>query len=328
MKRFRSLAVLASFAAFACLAGCSDDSGGDDAPLAKLDLRIKKAGIAYSGGTEAASASVVYAPGAGGGLGGFASSSRSVEEKDGDLWNADKTETTNCKVENIEGGLKFTIKKPAGFSEGFGYVAIYRVEQINGKETGTTKAVVDCWGSTEDSVDCTYPLCEPGERYVFYVQIEPKVADRDLQRYEYLSIKAESGIGDIDYTGLSDSRHCTLSWDGSKASVELIDCIAPNNAKNLKADVGLFLCRGSVDWETNGATTYYGSSFKSGETYRVITDTIYNGTEDQAVKAPLSDGKGDYTHFFAQYSFEFQVDGATGIKSWGTGAVESKVCSF
>ena len=309
-----------------CMISCSNDSSdSNDNPtteLTTLDLRIKKGGTAYAASNTTSTANVA----------------RSVEvNTDKDLWNEEITSSTYCSVDNVEGGLKFTIKKPnTGYTDGFGYLAIYRVEKINGEQTETTKAVLP-WGIEDDEYTCIYPLCEPDEHYVFKVQMEPKEVDRDSQRYEWLSIVAEDGIGDIDYSGIKDSRHCTMTYDGTKPTLNLVDCIAPINAKNLTKNITFFLSDATIDWTKTNATVWvreYSEAYDADaeDSFKTVVEnfTDYDGVTLISFNTLMETTNQDInkTHFFGEYYFGFTVDEGSGIDSWGTGVVRSPIVSF
>lgn len=214
---------------------------------------------------------------------------------------------------------------------GWGYTAIYREELIDGKVVQTTCAAVSNHYDG-NQVECFYPLCEPGERYVFKVQIEPSDVNtyRAYQRYEWLAVTALGGIGDIDYSNINAERHCDLSYDGTKPIVKLVDCIAPN-AKNVKTLIGFFVTdsvNGSeVDWETPNATIWFndynGTSENDNEiaTENVVT-YFGQGTFNDMLE------KSGKKRFFAQYFFSFEVNEGSGISFWKTAGVDSQIVSF
>ena len=212
---------------------------------------------------------------------------------------------------------------------GWGYTAIYREEKIKGEIVQTTCAVVSTGG---DKVECVYPLCEPGERYVFKVQIEPSDVNtyRDFQRYEWLSITAEDGIGDIDYSNINIGKHCNLTYDGTKPTVKLVDCIAPN-AKEVKPLVSFFVTDSedgsAIDWETPNATKwFYEYRGKSENDDEIPAENVSTGFGHGSFKDMLE--KTGKKRFFAQYFYSFEVSKGSGISSWKTAGVDSQIVSF
>jgi hypothetical protein len=158
------------------------------------------------------------------------------------LFTTDRLQTSHVKVENVTGGLKFTITRPAddvfnpnfevseGVYGGFNWVGIARCDYINGEFSDwTTVASLPAWewdshqNSHQDTFTCFYPLCEPGERYVFLVTVQPENPrdHREFCKTEFISVIALDGIGDIDYSYLDESRKFDLQFDGVKPLVTI-----------------------------------------------------------------------------------------------------------
>lgn len=140
-------------------------------------------------------------------------------------------ETKYVKIENAEGGVKFTIKRPEEekFKNGVDYVGIIRVE--NG--TWTTKATVESWRLNDGEKEATvlYPLCEPGEFYEFMVEFTPKNKESiNDEIFETVRIKATDGIGDINYRNLDKiNEHVKAIYneDGT-VDFQLLKILPPN----------------------------------------------------------------------------------------------------
>lgn len=212
---------------------------------------------------------------------------------------------------------------------GWGWVAIYRVEIIDGKEIQTTCAAVS---TATDKLECFYPLCDAGERYVFKVQIEPSDIDnnRKFQRNEYLAVTALGGIGDIDYANTLSGRTINLSYNynGENPVVKVSGYIPPTNARNARTSIAYFatnqsdaLSDGTPDWNTNNATKWfvtYGS--ENGIEYEVDKDFSYYG---KSFKTLFDEKNKD--SLYAEYFFTFDVPESSGIDSWGTPRLCSKI---
>ncbi len=310
---FATLFVVAFFVA--CSNSAGNSSGGDSGTPVNngpkiLDLRIKKNGVVN------------------------VSKKVTTGYEDGAIFTGpEKLTSEHAKIEKVEGGLNFTITRPTAdcykyskdWSTGWRYVAIYREEKINGVEWQTTCAVVDFGDGKSDTLNCFYPLCEPGERYIFKVQLEPVNVEnnRDYHYYEWLSVTAGSGIGDIDYSNIDAGGFVVVTYDGTKPIVELKNCIPLENANNPKTTLGFFVTNKATlkgenpDWDTNNATIYFGG-YTSTKGVELIVE---NGFNDFKKRIAAS----SYDSVFAQYSFTFDVSGATGISEWRTTAIQSNI---
>ncbi|MGN0729551.1 hypothetical protein [Treponema sp.] len=287
-----------------CLAGCSDgssDSSNSDGNKGVLDLRIQNNGT-------------------------IADSSRLVKEEGSSA--SYKVETDLVIVEAKEDGMHFTIKNPLfaledkNFENGSNYIAVYRIEKINGIEMDTTCAVLNTWyfdpqyseDSTKEEINFIYPLCEENEVYKFRVQIEPRrdssiEIDRDKFYCYYLTVKAKGGIGDIDYSNLKNGEWAFASCNGENANVWIENVIPPQDT--VVQDVGTYIdiFYGDKDW---GKNTDWFNNYESEETIK----------ESCSIELKHQDGRSleDFgaKTFFAQYSFTFKVPACPEVKQWRT----------
>ena len=214
---------------------------------------------------------------------------------------------------------------------GWGWTAIYRAEIIGGKEVHTTCASFNT-SVDASQTECFYPLCDAGERYVFRVYIEPSDIDnnRKFQKAEYLAVTALGGIGDIDYANTLSGRTIDLSYNykGENPVVKVSGYIPPTNARNARTSIAYFatnqsdaLSDGTPDWNTNNATKWfatYGS--ENGIEYDVDKDFSYSG---KSFKTLFDEKNKD--SLYAEYFFTFDVPESSGIDSWGTPRLGSKI---
>ena len=209
---------------------------------------------------------------------------------------------------------------------GWGWVAIYRVEIIDGKEIQTTCAAVS---TATDKLECFYPLCDAGERYVFKLQIEPSDIDnnRKFQKNEYLAVTALGGIGDIDYSNTLSGRTINLSYDGEKPIVTVSGYTPPQNARNARTYVDYFctnqnalLPDGSLDWNTNNATKWFANyESKNGIEYIVEKDFF----SEKSFNSKFDENNKD--SLYTEYSFAFDVPESSGMSAWRTVTLCSKI---
>lgn len=305
------------------LAACSNASGGENFSIGekKLDLRIKKNGIPYGSNVSTCATNELVEP-------ARMYFSKSVSPTNGDvsgnnfderLWTADRHQTTHCKVEEDGyNGVYFTITRPSADcydpskGGGWGYVVIYRYEKISGKNMDTTRASPP--NNRGNEITVLYPLCEPGERYVFHIIIEPKNvnANREAVVDEFLSVIAKDGVGDIDYSNINNAGHLDLQYNGGRPILKLLDCIPPDKVKNLKSTMMFFA--GTQEWKQG--TTYdieNGWFSKDGVVYQFDP---YTTDETQAGFKNQLNAKGK-KQFFAQWLFVFDVEEAPGL-NFGT----------
>ena len=308
MKKY--LFILVSFIVAALVIGCAKEAG--DATSEILDLRIQKNGTV---------------------LESFRAINEFVEDR------KNPQNSTNVRVFNVEGGVRFEIHRPSEASyqpdmngNGVGWVAIWRIEEIGEQTYQTTCAVLNHPLNEQESFEVIYPLCEPGEKYLFKVQFDPIDLNNNRadQRYEFVSIVAEDGIGDIDYSKLRKNRYLKLSFDGEYPRVTLSNCIPPKNAKNVRTYIDFFA--GNKDWETNNATVWIGNyvSDKVDETVNKNSKGTFsfvwiNEQEMESIKQAVDAYGKD--QFFAQYSFLFDLPDtfqcSQYVGQWRTVMIES-----
>lgn len=141
---------------------------------------------------------------------------------------ADMTNNIHAKVENVAGGIKFTISRPhetwyePSAGGGFGVIIIYR------QEVGGASAL-RCEYSPDPSAttaEVFWPLCDMGTRYVYSVQIEPINPRnyREFIRSEMVSITPTDGGGEetISYSG-GTSLSVAASFVSEKPKVVITD---------------------------------------------------------------------------------------------------------
>lgn len=182
-----------------------------------------------------------------------------------------------------------------------------------------------------------YPLCEPGEKYKFCVRIE--IGDR-LNAYEdFLTITATDGIGDIDYSNLKSSRHLNLSYDGTKPTCQIIDCIPPE-AKNVKTFISYSVTNSStINWDaTDSENEVLWLGNYKGDVSEIISSEELCEAKDYSSKNPNSDGyylnpnlpfkyfldNSNKSYLFAQYTytFELEMEGQENFM-WRTASIDS-----
>ncbi|MDO5773463.1 MAG: hypothetical protein Q4P16_04040 [Spirochaetales bacterium] len=290
-----------------CFSSCSDGSSSsdsDDTSSRVLDLRIKKDGVIYN-------------------------PSRKIK-KEGEYAEITKTDRVECAA--VEGGIKFSITPPKGTT----YISIQRIE-----ENGLYSTKLDVPLISNEQFSFLYPLCEPGEKYKFCVKIE--IGDR-LNAYEdFLTITATDGIGDIDYSNLKSSRHLNLSYDGTKPTCQIIDCIPPE-AKNVKAFISYSVTNSStINWDATDIDNevlwlgnYKGDVqeiISSEELYEAVDRTPNNIAycSNKYNTELLSKGfkyfldSSNKSHLIAQYaySFELEMEGQENFM-WRTASIDSE----
>lgn len=314
------------------------DTGGtvSDNSEKILDLRIKKNGVLYDPNVSASvPPSVSKSLAETNGISASIAGQVPGDDWNKRLFNEDRYQTSHVKVENVENGFKFTITRPstkyfAPAQNGrFEWVGITRIENVPGvgDEKWTTRADPNYseWNShpDENEFTCLYPLCEPGERYVFWVDLQGAGAnthrgDPDVQLKEYVSIVAKDGIGDIDYRYLDPSRNIELKYEGNKPIVKLSNCIPPKNAMNLKSCVTYYA--GTKEWQ--GDSTLWVGSYSENGPVLELTDNSYGENFAAAVKV-----KGK-TQFFVQHVFSFTVPQAQGINNFNSFEMVSEIVSI
>ncbi len=287
-----------------CFSSCSDGSSSsdsDDTSSRVLDLRIKKNGVVYN-------------------------SSREIK-KEGE--STEITKTDRVEVTAVEGGIKFSITPPTGTT----YILIQRIE-----ENGLYSTKLDVPLISNEKFSFIYPLCEPGEKYKFNVRIE---TGNRLDAYEdFLTITATDGIGDIDYSNLKTSRHLNLSYDGTKPTCQIIDCIPPE-AKNVKTFISYSVTNSNtIDWDaTDTANEVLWLGNYKGDVSEIISSEELSEAKDYSSNNPDTDGyysnpskpfkyflgNSNKSYLFAQYtySFELEMEGQENF-IWRTASIDSE----
>lgn len=136
---------------------------------------------------------------------------------------ADMTNNIHAKVENVSGGIKFTISRPhetwyePSAGGGIGVITIYR------QEVGTATPL-RCEYSPDPSAttaEVFWPLCDTGTRYVYSVQIEPinPRSYREYIRHEMVSITPDDGGGEENITYSGGTLSATASFVAEKPKV-------------------------------------------------------------------------------------------------------------
>lgn len=252
-------------------------------------------------------------------------------------YNEEVTETEHVKVENVEGGIKFTITKPTEDcydttkDDGMGYLAIYD-DTANEK---ATCAVLNSYGFGEDgTLEVVYPLCVPGKKYSFKVQLEPTDVNnnRDAQYFERLTIVAEDGIGDIDYTNIEKmNRYLNTSYQNGTLNVSVKNIIPPNTIESTP-HFDIFV--GNKDWNTNNATKYLSGVdldslnqvFDEPQDFNwTISSKIENNVSMQEIFAA-----SDKDKYFIQFYFKFNLEDGQdeNISYFKTALIESDLATI
>ncbi|MBR5966037.1 MAG: hypothetical protein IK015_08000 [Treponema sp.] len=219
-----------------------------------------------------------------------------------------------------------------------GWCSIRRVEMINGKRCETTGADLDYdnWNQQKGANSWTvfYPLCERGERYVFQVHLEPADAEnhRELDVEEYVSIIAQDGIGDIDYSNLNQERRVELTYDGEKPTAKVFNCVPPENVNGCVSTIEYFA--GTKEFKSG--TSYWVGSYSQDVSNAVFdkdpcmeTLKSWGYTPEQVELNRTSrcfnatvQSKGK-SQFFAEHSFRFKAPEAQGITVFRTIILQS-----
>ena len=249
-------------------------------------------------------------------------------------------------------GMHFTIKNPANlagsdvkYKEGCSWIGVYRLENIDGEEIQTTLAVVDkfpfepgYWNNETNTyieqepakeINFVYPLCEAGEQYKFKVQIEPhrgqdengteNPVDRDHGYFQYLTLTAKGGIGDINYSNLKNGEWVFASYSDNKATVWIENVIPPQDSvvKNVGTYIDIFY--GNKEW-------------KSGETdWYCLYENPSAVKNNVSIELERWDGKpiSELSNtFFAQYNFTFEIPDCPQVTQWRTVKLESDLVSL
>ena len=136
---------------------------------------------------------------------------------------ADMTNNIHAKVENVAGGIKFTISRPhetwyePSAGGGIGVITIYR-QEVGGATSLRCEYSPD---PSATSAEVFWPLCDAGTRYVYDVQIEPinPRSYREYIRHEMLSITPDDGGGEENIVYSSGTLSATASFVAEKPKV-------------------------------------------------------------------------------------------------------------
>ncbi|MEE3411630.1 MAG: hypothetical protein VZQ47_07135 [Treponema sp.] len=177
----------------------------------------------------------------------------------------------------------------------------------------------DFYPCDKDSIECIYPLCEPGKRYDFTVNFQPKNVNlKEFHKFEKLSVIAENGIG--EFTSLKKDGCLDMSYDGTKLILKLKNYKAPENVKNLRTVVEYFatnqseLIDGHVDWNTSYAVVCLATKSFEGAVYECEVDSF---DSEGGIETALATREKDT--LYAQCFFTFDVPEATGFGITGHG---------
>ena len=222
----------------------------------------------------------------------------------------------------LVGDGKGNWKKGKKIFGGINWVGIARCEYINGElNDWTTAASLPAWewSGSQNTFTCIYPLCEPAERYVFLVTIQPTNPrdHREYQKDECLSVIALEGVGDIDYSHLDGTAKLDLQFDGTKPVATISNYEKPENLTVFDKDF-----YSVVEYEAgikgNETNASYGIGNVEGKGFVNSFDKDYwSGRFKALVKAKGKDS------FYARYYLKFKVPGSEGINEFRTITVDS-----
>lgn len=299
--------------------GCSNGDSDNDAESNSLnskadeilDLRIKKSSNSAAGDSRA----MEY---------GF---------------DSEVTETEHVKVRNVKGGIEFTIKMPdddcyvyrEDSDGGIGYVAIYDDTDWN----KATCAELEGWKmAADEGLKVVYPLCNPGKKYSFRVQIEPKDVDtyKEYKYYERVTIVAEDGIGEIDYNNINKmNKYFKTSYKDGKLDVSLTNIIPPD-INDVTPCIDVFA--GNGDNDTLNANTWIGVYFGEPLTqiynepaefsWNIDKVETYDSNKSSLIENLISESGKD--QYYLEFYYKFNVpDSSEGIKDFRTAHFESNM---
>lgn len=169
----------------------------------------------------------------------------------------------------------------------------------------------------KDLFECVYPLCDSGKRYDFGVNIEP--LDRNLRQFyklEKLSVVADDGIGEIDFS--KNGPSVDLSYDGEKPIVKFSNLNLPSSLKNARTGIEYWatnqseLKNGDVDWGTPYALVWIAPYYSEVVVTECSDDPCSNGGGFNAV-FNYTEKDTLYAHCFV----EFEIPESSGF-SWRT----------
>lgn len=235
---------------------------------------------------------------------------------------ADMTNNIHAKVENVAGGIKFTISRPhetwyePSAGGGFGVIIIYR-QEVGGATSLRCEYSPDPSATT---AEVFWPLCDTGARYVYDVQIEPinPRSYRECIRHEMLSITPDDGGGveTITYSG-GTSLSVTASFVSEKPKIVITDppmsATGDSRVESYQMEVHYNAGENWSQTDTEWMTCY-----SCAPTSLVHLDP-YAGTGTDFRTQLASFG---HDRFFSEVKFVFTIDSCPGQK-WAHKVVDS-----
>lgn len=235
---------------------------------------------------------------------------------------ADMTNNIHAKVENVAGGIKFTISRPhetwyePSAGGGFGVIIIYR-QEVGGATSLRCEYSPDPSATT---AEVFWPLCDTGTRYVYDVQIEPinPRSYREYIRHEMLSITPDNGGGEetITYSG-GTSLSVTASFVAEKPKIVITDppmsATGDSRVESYQMEVHY---NAGENW--NQPDTEWMTYYICAPTSLVHIDP-YDGTGTDFRTQLASFG---HDRFFSEVKFVFTIDSCPGQK-WAHKVVDS-----
>ncbi|GEM_PF-3693598 len=222
----------------------------------------------------------------------------------------------------LVGDGKGNWKKGKKIFGGINWVGIARCEYINGElNDWTTAASLPAWewSGSQNTFTCIYPLCEPAERYVFLVTIQPTNPrdHREYQKDECLSVIALEGVGDIDYSHLDGTAKLDLQFDGTKPVATISNYEKPENLTVFDKDFySVVEYEAGIKGNETNASYGIGNVEEKGFVNSFDKD-YWSGRFKALVKAKGKDS------FYARYYLKFKVPGSEGINEFRTITVDS-----
>ena len=222
----------------------------------------------------------------------------------------------------LVGDGKGNWKKGKKIFGGIDWVGIARCEYINGElNDWTTAASLPAWewSGSQNTFTCIYPLCEPAERYVFLVTIQPTNPrdHREYQKDECLSVIALEGVGDIDYSHLDGTAKLDLQFDGTKPVATISNYEKPENLTVFDKDFySVVEYEAGIKGNETNASYGIGNVEEKGFVNSFDKD-YWSGRFKALVKAKGKDS------FYARYYLKFKVPGSEGINEFRTITVDS-----
>ena len=227
-------------------------------------------------------------------------------------------------------GNGYVVKKTDKIYGGPGGVQIWRYEP-EVKSNGCTTRAELAIDNNVDTWTCFYPLCEAGERYIFDVEFLPNEDSyhREAVVNEWVSITAQGGIGDIDYSTLNENRSLSLTYDGEKPTSTISNhspSMLPASANSIASVIEYFA--GTTEWKPG--TTYWIAGYRQDASKMVFDKdpcmeeikTWASPEEVEMYRASRcfnatvrSKGKNQ---FFSEQFYKFQLPEAQGITEFRT----------